>query len=139
MKVLIMDSSSVVHEHVSIIIAGVEEAEIVGQTYATDETIKGIDELRPDVVILGIPMPCGGGIKVLEQIKRKDSFPTVIILTNSPYPQYRKKCMEEGASFFLDKSTEFEKVSEILRGLIEQGHPLRLSSCDSPDSHDYGS
>jgi len=43
---------------------------------------------------------------------------TVIVLTNHPYALYRKKCLQVGAKFFLDKSNEFEKVGEVLQGLI---------------------
>lgn len=62
--------------------------------------------------------------------------PIVIILTNYPYPQHRKKCMEERADFFLDKSTEFEKIIEIfkclLRGLFF--HIKIDESCDPSES-----
>jgi len=43
----------------------------------------------------------------------------VLICTNYPYPQFREKCLNAGANVFLDKSTEFEKIPDILRGLIE--------------------
>jgi DNA-binding NarL/FixJ family response regulator len=34
----------------------------------------------------------------------------VIILTNYPYPAFRQKCLDAGADFFLDKSTEFDQI-----------------------------
>jgi hypothetical protein len=39
------------------------------------------------------------------------------MLTNYPYPQYRKKCKDAGADFFFDKSTEFDKITEVLKKL----------------------
>jgi DNA-binding NarL/FixJ family response regulator len=39
----------------------------------------------------------------------------VIMLTNYPYPQYRKKCADAGADFFFDKSTEFDKIAEVFK------------------------
>jgi len=69
-------------------------------------------------VILDIRMPGGSGIDVLEDIKKINAAPIVIILTNYPYPQYRKKCMAAGADYFFDKSSEFEKVTEVLKKLI---------------------
>ena len=70
------------------------------------------------MVILDIRMPGGSGIDVLDGMKRDRVTPTVIVLTNYDYPQYRKKCLQSGASFFFDKSAEFEKVAQVLRGLI---------------------
>jgi len=43
----------------------------------------------------------------------------VIVFTNYPYPQYRRKCIDAGADFFFDKSTEFDKVTEVLKQLSQ--------------------
>ncbi len=42
------------------------------------------------------------------------------MLTNYPYPQYRKKCMDAGADFFFDKSTEFHKVIDVLKQVVQE-------------------
>jgi DNA-binding NarL/FixJ family response regulator len=64
----------------------------------------------------------GRGIEVLKYIKKIEPVTLVIILTNYPYPQYLKKCMDLGADFFFDKSTEFEKVTEVCEQLIQDSH-----------------
>jgi DNA-binding response OmpR family regulator len=71
-------------------------------------------------VILDIRMPGGNGIQVLEAIKTSTAAPVVIMLTAFPYPQYRKKCLEVGADYFLDKTTEFERVVEVLEQLYSK-------------------
>lgn len=63
-------------------------------------------------------MPGGNGIDVLQNIKKSKPAPIVIMLTNYPYLQYRKKCMKAGAEYFFDKASEFEKVNEVLENLI---------------------
>ena len=68
---------------------------------------------RPDLLILDILMPGGSGIDVLENIKQDGAGPMVIILTNYPYPVFREKCLQAGADFFLDKSTEFDQIPEL--------------------------
>jgi len=67
-------------------------------------------------------MPGGNGIEVLKNIKKNGSGPTIIILTNYPYPQYRKKCMGAGANYFFDKSTEFNKIIEVIKKLIQESN-----------------
>ena len=93
--------------------------EIAGQARDAVEATKSILELKPDVVILDIRMPGGSGIEVLRKIKQHKTAPAVIMLTNYPYPQYRKRCMDAGADFFLDKSSEFNKIVEILKQMLE--------------------
>jgi hypothetical protein len=38
------------------------------------------------------------------------------MLTNFALDQYRQKCRQLGAEYFFDKTTEFEKVLDVLRG-----------------------
>jgi len=37
---------------------------------------------------------------------------------NHPYRHYRRKRMEEGVEYFFDRSSDFEKVTEVLVKLI---------------------
>ena len=118
MKVFIADESAVVRERLKEMLYEIPEIEIIGQAHDGLEATNLIKKLNPDVVILDIHMNGGGGIEVIKCIKKIEPVPLVIILTNYPYPQYRKKCMDLGADFFFDKSTEFEKVTEVLKKLI---------------------
>ena len=122
MKVFIADDSELVRERLKAMLSELTEIEIIGQAQDGIEATSSIRKLKPDVVILDIRMPGGSGIQVLQNIKKDKQAPIVIILTNYPYPQYRKKCMEVGADFFFDKSTEFEKIPEVLKRFIKDSH-----------------
>jgi len=111
--VFIADDSRIVREHLVTMLEELAGIEIVGQAENVAEAINAISKLQPDAVILDILMPGGSGIEVLENIKQNRAGPMVIILTNYPYPVYRQKCMQAGADFFLDKSTEFEQIPEL--------------------------
>ena len=113
-KVFIADDSRIVQEHLVTILDELAEVEIVGQAKTVAEAISAIVKLQPDVVILDIRMPDGSGIDVLQTIKQDDPAPAVIVLTNYPYPAYRQKCLQAGADFFLDKSTEFDQIPELI-------------------------
>jgi DNA-binding NarL/FixJ family response regulator len=118
MKVFIADDSQVVRERIIEMLSELPEIEIIGQAEDGLQAKNLIEKLNPDVVILDIRMPRRNGIEVLQNIKKKNSALTVIMLTNYPYPQYQKKCMKAGADYFFDKATEFEKVTEVLKKLI---------------------
>ncbi len=118
MKVFIADDSKIFRVRLKEMLSELTEIEIIGEAENTLETTKRIRKLNPDVVILDIRMPDGSGIDVLKHIKKNNRAPVVIILTNYPYPQYRKKCVELGASYFFNKSDEIEKVLEALKQLI---------------------
>jgi DNA-binding NarL/FixJ family response regulator len=70
---------------------------------------------RPQVMIADIQLREGNGMNVLNAVRETCPDTKVIILTNFPYPQYRRKCQEAGADYFFDKATEFMKVPEIIQ------------------------
>ena len=115
MKIFIADDSAVVRERLIEMLSELPGIEIIGQAQDGLEATNLIKKLNPDVVILDIRMPRENGIDVLQNIKRDKQAPIVIMPTNYSYPQYRKKCMEAGADFFFEKSTEFEKVMEVVK------------------------
>jgi len=119
-KVFIADDSPILREHLKTMLSDFPEVEISGQAKDTPEAITSIKKLKPDVVILDIRMPGGSGIEVLQSIKKDRPDIKVIMFTNYPYPQYRKKCMDLGADFFFAKATESDQiplaVSELIQG-----------------------
>ena len=122
MKVMIADDSEAVRERLAEMISEVPGAEVSGQAKDGQEAIRLIEEIKPDAVILDIRMPKGSGIDVLKYIRNGvQPKPLVIVLTNYPYPHYRKKCLAMGADYFIDKSGDFEKVIDVLGALINSG------------------
>ncbi len=117
--VFIADDSQMVCERLVEMLSALEGIRVIGQAGNTRDAIYSIHELDPDVVVLDIQMPGGGGIDVLKHIKEDKPSTLVVILTNYPYPQYRKKCMDEKADFFFDKSTEFHKVKGVCSELLQ--------------------
>lgn len=117
MKVFIVDDSAIVRERLVEMLSEIKGVEILGEARDGVEAIEAICRVHPDGVILDVRMPGRNGIKVLEDIKRNQPAPVVLMLTNFPYLQYRKKCLDAGADGFLDKSIEFHKMAEALKFL----------------------
>jgi DNA-binding NarL/FixJ family response regulator len=120
MKVFVVDNSAILCKQIIELLIELHEIEIVGQAQVALEALCAIRERKPDVVTLDIQMSGGNGIDVLKKIKQENHAPVVIMLTNCTAPPFRRRCTEAGADFFLDKSTEFGKVKEIIQGLLEQ-------------------
>jgi DNA-binding NarL/FixJ family response regulator len=120
MRLFIADDSELILERLSVLISEINNVEIVGHARTVPGAISAIQELKPDLVVLDIRMPGGSGIDVLDNVKCSGLDSTVIMLTNYPYPEYKKRCMDAGAEFFFDKSTEFESAIEVIKRLASQ-------------------
>jgi DNA-binding NarL/FixJ family response regulator len=112
-KVFVADDSIVLRERLLEMLCEIPGVEILGCAEDGLHAINSIRLLKPDAVVLDIQMPRGTGLDVLKNVKHGGTGPTMIVFTNFPYPQYRKRAIEYGADFFFDKTTEFEKLREL--------------------------
>ncbi|HTD67734.1 MAG TPA: response regulator transcription factor [Candidatus Limnocylindria bacterium] len=121
--VFIADDSIVLRERLLEMLGDIPGVEILGCAEEGLHAITSIRALKPDAVVLDIQMPRGTGLDVLKNIKWEHSGPTVVVFTNFPYPQYRKRALEFGADFFFDKTTEFEKLRDLFVQLTGNFEP----------------
>jgi DNA-binding NarL/FixJ family response regulator len=116
-RVLIADDSAPVRERLTALLEDIGNVDVIGAAGNALEALVEIQSLQPDVVILDIQMPSGSGISLLRWAQHEPVKPKFIMLTNYPYAQYRKTCLEAGASYFFDKSSEFEMIPNALEQL----------------------
>lgn len=117
LRVVIADDSSVIRCRLARALARLDGIAVACESDSVDSTLAAVRTERPDALVLDIQMPGGCGIDILETVKKEHSACTVIMLTNFALPPLKKRCMELGADYFFDKTTEFEKVSAVLKQL----------------------
>jgi len=119
MKLFIADDSEMMRERIRELVLAVEGVELVGEAGDVQASIKGILDLKPDVVILDIRMPGGSGLDVLREVKRHLKAPLIIVLTNYPFPEYKEIAIKLGANHFFDKVSEFDEVQRVLERMLQ--------------------
>jgi DNA-binding NarL/FixJ family response regulator len=115
MKIFLVDDSASVRQSVKKLLSGLAHVRIVGEAETACVAQRLIENSNPEVVILDIVLKEGSGFDVLKEVKNREKSPLVIVLTNYATLPFRKKAEQEGADFFFDKSTEFEKMIEVLK------------------------
>jgi DNA-binding NarL/FixJ family response regulator len=119
--VLVVDDSLQVRRRLCEKITEETSVQIVAQAGSAREALHAFQQLRPDAVILDMGLPDASGIEVLRQIKQAMPLCFVIVLTQYDEPMFAELARTLGADCFFHKSTEFERVAEVLRALaIEQ-------------------
>jgi DNA-binding NarL/FixJ family response regulator len=115
----VVDDSATLCERVVEMLAAIDGLEVIGQAQSAAEAVRAIDVLRPDVVILDIQMPGGSGFDVLREVKSDYPDTVVIMFTNHDEPQYKKRCSELKADYFLSKATGSKLLVEIGERLVK--------------------
>ena len=79
-----------------------------------DSAVRLLNEQTPDFLLLDINLPGKNGMEILKLIKNNKLKCEVIMITNHADEYYRNQCRKLGAKHFLDKSSEFGLVPEII-------------------------
>ncbi|HET7009325.1 MAG TPA: response regulator transcription factor [Anaerolineales bacterium] len=122
LQVLLADDSEVVRRRLGTMITEIPGVELVGEAADVADALEAIERLQPDLVIVDLHMP-GNGLRLVEIVGRRKVKPTIVVLTNYPYEQYRDRCLTAGAEFFFDKATELDSVVEVLSDLANPVEP----------------
>ena len=120
LRVYLVEDSSLLCQRIVEQLTDPGRIEVTGQAGTEGAAIRSIRQSRPDAVIVDIRLREGNGVNVVRSIaqaKRPGEPPTVIVLTNYPVPEYYAECLAMGADYFFDKSTEFDRVGEVLDDL----------------------
>ena len=124
MNVFLVEDSPMVCERLVELIEADGKHRVVGQAETCDGAVAGIADTHPDVAIFDIKLARGNGIDALVQAKRLRPDLVGIVMSNYATPQHVKASADAGAKCFLDKSCEFERITEILASL-SAGNDMR--------------
>jgi DNA-binding NarL/FixJ family response regulator len=118
MKIVIADDSSLLRDRIKSLLSSMKNVFVVGEAENGVDALQLIREKEPDLAILDIRMPEMNGIEVLKKIRELKMKTKVCILTNYPYPQYKRKCFEEGADYFFSKTEDFEDIKIVITEIV---------------------
>ena len=116
LTVFLVEDSPAIRARLAETIRGIEGAELVGEASKVAEAILGIRSTQPRAVILDLQLEDGSGLDVLKALRPASPAPHVAVLTNYATDQHCRAYLDAGAEFFLDKSSDFPRIREIVQG-----------------------
>lgn len=132
MKTFLAEDSQIVRERMRGMIACIPDIELIAEATNENDAVSGIFALLPDLVILDLSLDGGNGMEVLRRIKLQPFAIRVIVFTNSSSPHHRKKCLNLGADYFLDKTMGISRLEELL---IQLSAELKMNQGNQLDTH----
>ncbi len=121
-EVFIVDDSTSIRLRLADMLRHMQDVSVVGEADSAIAAVDGILRTRPDSVLLDLNLMGRSGIEVLRTVHPQAPDIVFIVLTNHSEPQYRRACARAGARYFLDKSTEFDRVREVIAEIAATRH-----------------
>ncbi len=119
-RVLLVDDHVLVRAGLRALIEMIEGVEVIGEAGDGHESLRLIESLRPDIVLMDITMPGINGLAALTEISQRFPDVRVIMLTMHDAREYAIQALRAGAAGFIPKSAASselkEAISAVMRG-----------------------
>lgn len=117
MTVVVVDDHSIVREGLKEVIEQTGEFLVVGQASDGAHAIEVVCRLRPDLVLLDVIMPGMDGVTACREIMERVPEVRVVILTASRERDAVLEAVAAGATGYLRKDTDRERLLATFRGV----------------------
>jgi DNA-binding NarL/FixJ family response regulator len=110
-RVLIADGQAFFRAGFAQLIGGMPGLEVVGLAADVEQTVLLVSEVRPDVAVIDLALPGGGGIEATRRIVLQDPTVRVVMLSSSEAGVALVEALRAGASGCLLKETAPEAIA----------------------------
>ncbi len=117
-RALIVDDEPLAREGLEEFLAAEPDIEVIGEAGSGGEAIARIEQLRPDLLLLDIQMPDGGGFDVLRGLGPARLPPAVVFVT--AHDRHALEAFEAHALDYLLKPVEQSRFREALERVRAQ-------------------
>lgn len=116
-RVFLADDHAIFRAGVASLLNAQPDIEVVGEAGSVDELLDKVPHVKPDVVLLDLSMPVGGGLRAVEGIQRSGLQVRFIALTMHDDPAYLRSALAAGVSGYLIKSAEVAELGAAIRAV----------------------
>lgn len=109
-RVLLADDHDLFRQGVRRLLEGSPDLEVVGEARTGQDTVRLVEELAPDIVLLDISMPALSGIDAARLIKTASPRTGIIILTVHADEEFLFEAIKAGAMGYLLKDASADEV-----------------------------
>jgi len=122
-RVALVDDDALIREGLRMILDQADGIDVVASGSDGLQAVRLAREQRLDLMLVDIRMPNLDGIEATRQITAQPDAPRIVILTTFELDEYVFQALRAGASGFLLKRTEPEKLVEAIR-VVAAGEAL---------------
>ncbi len=122
-RVLIADDHAVVRQGLRTFLALHDDLEVVGEAGDGEETLRQVQALLPDVVVIDLVMPKVDGIEAIRRIRDVTPSTRVLVLTSFLDDEKLFPAVKAGAAGYLLKDVEPSALADAIRS-VARGEAL---------------
>ncbi len=118
-RVLVVDDHVVFREGLRALLSRVENIDIVGEAGTTEEAATAAEVTKPDVILMDLHLPGGGGVEATARILSTEPDSAVLVLTMHSDDTHLRDAIRAGARGYLLKDAEPDAIVRAILAVHE--------------------
>ena len=120
LKVLLVEDSKILVERLAEAIRQIPAIDLVGIADTEASAIALAQQQAIDLIILDLQLKRGTGFGVMRALATTSLRPRILVMTNYDLPAYKDAALALGATHFLDKSRDYERLPELIKEMCNE-------------------
>lgn len=117
-RIFIVDDHPIVRQGLALLIEPQEDLDVCGEAETVSDAIRGIEQTKPDIVIVDISLRESSGIELIKDIRVR--YPDALILVLSMHDEsfYAERVLRAGARGYVTKDEAPDKILSAIRRIL---------------------
>ena len=121
-RIAIADDYKIFRDGIKVGLAADDNLEVVLEADNGQDLLSGLDEAKPDVVIMDLKMPIMDGMEATQEIRKRQDAIKVLVVTMYDDDKFIIHLMEMGANGYLLKNAEAAEIRKSIYAVFENGY-----------------
>jgi two-component system response regulator EvgA len=122
-RVLVCDDVAMLRELIRYELEEDEDVVVVGEADNGLDSVRMVEELHPDVVVLDLAMPGIDGLEAITLIRAVERPPVILVHSGFDAATMRDRVLALGADRYLEKGGNLREVRDAVREVMESRRP----------------
>ena len=114
-RIFIVDDHPVVRHGLRELISAESDLEVCGEAGGESEAMAGIEDTRPDLVLIDVSLAEGSGLGLLKRLQARDEAAKSLMVSMHDEQPLAERCIGAGASGYINKQEATEHLVEAIR------------------------
>jgi len=117
LRTILIEDSETIRENLVPTLAEMADARVIAVAETASQALDALERHKQDwdLAVVDLFLKEGSGMSVLRAARDRSPHQHMLVLTNYPTAEIRRRCRELGADGVFDKSTELEAFFDLCR------------------------
>ncbi len=117
-RIVLVDDHAIVREGFKSLIEVEDDLAVCAECRCADEAVEAVTRFRPDLVVLDLSLPDGGGLPLIEHLRSISPATRIVVLSMHDSEPYVSEALRRGASGYVTKGVAPEELVAGLRAVM---------------------